>query len=249
MILRAMPVTASAPRVLALGRCALLIAILLVAQAALAAEDNPQSARRRYDIAAQPLDLALARFSEISGVDVLLREASVSDRRAPALAGLFTPAEALARLLEGSGLVARFTSPRSAVIVPADRANEPWIAPSGQGGGGRALLTLDMMRVTAPRMIGAPRAGDGDEAFAQALVVRIRRIVMERAGFEGGKAVELRIATRITADGALHDVRIMRGSRDRALDARVAALLEGAALGLVPPPGLRQPLIFDVSGR
>jgi hypothetical protein len=44
-------------------------------------------------------------------------------------------------------------------------------------------------------------------------------------------------------------VRVVLGSRDRALDARVRALLEGANLGLRPPLDLRQPLLFDVSGR
>jgi hypothetical protein len=246
MILLLVPTAPPGRRMMFLGRCAALLAILLVAQAALA-QDSPQSTRRRYDIAAQPLDLALARFSEISRVDVLFRQVNASQRRAPALTGEFTPAEALARLLEGSGLVARFTSAHSAVIVSAERANEPWIAPSGQSGG-QALLNLDMMRVTAPRTIGA-RPRSGHEAFAQQLVVVIRRFVMERAVFEGGKSVEIRIATRISSAGALYDVRVVRGSRDRALDARVVALLEGAALGLVPPSDLRQPLLFDVSGH
>jgi len=232
-----------------LGRCAILLAILAIAQAAWAADDNPQGERRHYEIGAQPLDNALARFSEISGVDVLLREASASQRRSPAVSGELTAIEALARLLEGSGLVARFTSARSAIVVPAERAGDPWIAPSGESGGGQALLSLDMMRVTAPRMIGAPRSNPAEGIFAQQLVVAIRRVVMERSVFAGGRTTDIRIATRIGSDGTLHDVRIVRESRDAAADLRLKELLEGLALGLLPPEGLRQPLIFDVSGR
>lgn len=234
--------------ILFLGRYAALLALLVIARSALAADGNSQSLRQRYDIPALTLDLALARFSEISGIDVLLREPSASQWRSMPVSGDVTPAEALGTLLKGSGLVARFTSARSAVIVPVEQANDPWIASSGRAGEARVLLNLDMIRVTAPRVIGSSRSA-GDVLFAQQLATAIRQFVTEQDALEGGRGSSLRIATRITPDGTLHDVRVVVGSRDQALNAHVAALLEGTRLDLVPPQDLRQPLLFDVTGR
>lgn len=231
-----------------LGRFAVLLVIVALAQSVLAA-DNPQSIRRHYDIAALPLDIALSRFSEISGIDVLLREPNVTQRKSSPVRGQMTAAEALRVLLDGSGLIARFTSASSAIIVPAERANEPWIAPTEQAGSGSALLSLDMMHVTAPRLIESARTGADEKAFAQRLVAVIRRLIIDEAVFDGGKPVDLRIATGVTPEGALHNVQIVKGSRNRAADRRVITLLEGAQLGLAPPKSLRQPLLFDVSGR
>lgn len=228
-----------------------LIGALLLAlpHQAVAADPGAQDGDRYYDIEALPLDLALARFSEVSGIDILLREPNVTARRSTPVLGRMTPAEALMAMLEGTGLVARFTSASSAIVVPVERANEPWITPSAPNGEARALLNLDMMRVTAPRMVGTSRAQAEEIAYAQRLVVAIRRRVMDEKVFVGGESVDVRVATRIDPGGALRDVRIVRGSLDRAADRRLLVLLESADLGLVPPAVLRQPLIFDVSGR
>ncbi|MCG2840441.1 STN domain-containing protein [Sandaracinobacter sp. RS1-74] len=250
MMAIAIPLPAPGRDLMPLARfCACLLAALLPMIPALAAGGDPAGSAQRYEMAALPLDMALARFSEISGVDVLLRAPADGGRLSPALVGRYRPADALARLLEGSGLVARFTSDRSAVILPEAEAQQAWSRDVVRGRERRPLLNLDMMRVTAPRTIGGAPRGDGDEAFARLLVVAIRRMVMEGAMFEGGKAADMRIVTRIAEDGALYDVRIVQGSADQALDARATALLEGANLGLVPPEGLRQPLMFELSGR
>lgn len=233
---------------MAFRRWALAMIILALAQTALAAEDNPQTIRQRYDIAAMPLDLALARFSEISGIDVLLREPHADQLQSSAVNGLLSATEALNLLLRGSGLVARFTSASSAVIVPAEAAQAPWALGESDAAPGQPLLNLDMMHVTASRIIGRQRP-DLDEVFASRLVVAIRRTVIKEALFESGKSTDVRIAVRITPAGELFDVRIVRDSRDPQLDARITALLEGADLGIAPPDGLRQPLFFDLSGR
>ena len=232
----------------ALGRWAIAIIMLALAQATALAQDNSQTVRQRYDVPAMPLDMALARFSAISGIDVLLREPEAGKQRSSPVKGELSPVQALGILLRGSGLVGRFTSARSAVIVPASAAQAPWTPTRGPDAPDQPLLSLDMMHVTAPRIIG--RSGpSADETFAGHLAVAIRRAIIEEALFESGRSTELRIATRITEAGELFDVRIVRGSRDSRLDGRIAAFLEGADLGIAPPGGLRQPLIFDLSGR
>ena len=207
--------------------------------------------RQRYDLPALAMDRALARFSEISGVDVLLREPAAGQNRSKPVRGTFSPAEALRVMLDGSGLVARFTSSRSVIIVQEDHAAAQWRGPSLPGGenASQALINLDMMHVTAPRVIGQTRVGQGSEDFARQLAVRIRSYVTQSGILEGGQAANLRLATRISSEGTLFDVEIVISSRHPELDRRIARTLDGARLAPPPPSDLPQPLIFDISGR
>lgn len=70
------------------------------AEVQLAQLDN----ERTFDIPAQPLTSALARFGQQSGLQITVDGALVRDVSAPALQGRMTNAEALRRLLAGSGL-------------------------------------------------------------------------------------------------------------------------------------------------
>ena len=76
-------------------------------------------ARIPFDIPAQPLATALAEYSVQSGVRVQYSAAATAGLISRAVAGDFSPAEALALLLEGSGLAARFETPSVAVVTPA----------------------------------------------------------------------------------------------------------------------------------
>lgn len=207
--------------------------------------------RQSYDIPALAVDRALSRFSEISRIDVLLREPAADQSRSKPVQGTFSPAEALRIMLEGSGLVTRFTSSRSVIIVSEERATAQWRAPSvsGRGNASGVMLNLDMMRVTAPRVIGQARIGQKNTGFAKQLAVRIRSYVTKNELIKGGKTANLRLATRISTEGTLFDVKVLRSIHHPELDRRIARALEGASLALPPPVDLPQPLIFDISGR
>ena len=62
------------------------------------------SAERTFDIAAQPLTTALTLFGQQSGLQVTVHGTLPRDMSAPAVRGTMTNAEALTRLLAGSGL-------------------------------------------------------------------------------------------------------------------------------------------------
>jgi iron complex outermembrane receptor protein len=68
-----------------------------------------------FDIPAQDLGAALKAFARVSRQQLSFDVGSVRGKRSLALRGTFTPAEALAKLLAGSGLVAQ--SGRSGVIL------------------------------------------------------------------------------------------------------------------------------------
>ncbi|THF67044.1 TonB-dependent siderophore receptor [Pseudothauera nasutitermitis] len=87
---------------LALGLAATLPAIgLATAQAA-----EPAAAVQAYDIPAGPLDAALARFGQRSGVLLSYPPELTAGRSSPGLGGAHAIPDALARLLAGSGLEA-----------------------------------------------------------------------------------------------------------------------------------------------
>jgi iron complex outermembrane receptor protein len=76
---------------------------------------HAQTIRVTFDIPAQDLGAALKAFARVSHQQLSFDAGSVRGKRSLALQGAFTPAEALAKLLSGSGLVAQ--SGRSGVIL------------------------------------------------------------------------------------------------------------------------------------
>ncbi len=80
-----------------------LTALLLTPAVAARAEE----ARRAVHLPAQPLGDALRALGRDRGREILFSPPSVAGRFAPAVDGEFTTEEALALLLQGSGLVAR----------------------------------------------------------------------------------------------------------------------------------------------
>lgn len=96
-------------------------AALLMAAAPVAAQTV--DAVRRYDIAAGPMDRALAAFAQQSGQQILYSAALTSGRQSPGLSGDYAPEAALAALLADSGLDFRRTRPNVFVVFdPSARA-------------------------------------------------------------------------------------------------------------------------------
>ncbi|HEX9938476.1 MAG TPA: TonB-dependent siderophore receptor [Longimicrobium sp.] len=114
----------------AAGTLCVLCSASAVAQAArptrlaLAAPTTPRTAagdtlvRVTFSIPALPLADALGEFARQADVRVQLDAAAAAGMRSHAVSGSYTAAEALRRLLEGTGLSARFSGVRTAVVVP-----------------------------------------------------------------------------------------------------------------------------------
>ncbi|MCG2841830.1 STN domain-containing protein [Sandaracinobacter sp. RS1-74] len=244
----AAPRPVSAPRRRLPAIVAPFLALLFIAPAA-ANDDGSPADVQRYDIPAQQLGSALSRYTATSGVDFVLDERQSEGRQSSEVIGTYTPPQALHILLQGTGLVARFTSRKSAVIMPVARAHDPLPpAPNTGGIGAGNVVMLDMMRVTAPRLIGSEDPS-ANLRFVQRVAATIHAAILDAGLAERGAGASLRIQTRISEDGTLHDVRIARASADPKRDASIVALLEGKRLDLVPPARMRQPLLFDVAGR
>ena len=102
-----------------------LAALLITNQDAEAAQDTrlpppttPQDTltRKSFDIPALPLEQALVAFRQQSGLSVELDAALVATAQSYPLAGSHAPADALRRLLTGTGYSAQFVDDRTAIL-------------------------------------------------------------------------------------------------------------------------------------
>lgn len=119
----------SATGMLANTTTILVVAALVAAAPEVHAQVGPQSACAEHaivhvDIAAQDLPLAIAEFGRETGCEVVLSPEVARGKRASAVSGAYAPDEALARLLAGTGLVARRTA-HGVLVVEARDASRP----------------------------------------------------------------------------------------------------------------------------
>ena len=78
--------------------------------------DQPRS----FAIPPQPLPSALERFADQAGISFAYRTGDLSALSSPGVSGTFTPREALARLLVGSGITFSFTGISTVTLAKAD---------------------------------------------------------------------------------------------------------------------------------
>jgi len=117
--------------------------------------------RTTYEMPAKPLSQALRDYGRVADVQIIFTEDLVRGRMAPGLKGDFTPADALQKLLEGTGLRAQKTPSGAVMILRSGDAS-----PTDSGGAGSSAtgaapgnaMTLDVVVVTGTRMWGATAA-------------------------------------------------------------------------------------------
>lgn len=114
--------------------------------------------QHNFDIAGQPLAEALRLYMRQSGVQISWSGMDLTRRQAPAVKGRMSSATALSRVLEGSGLLYRFTAPTSVVLEP--------VPPSAEN-----TVQLGTLRVEGVSAAGIGPTGDatngkGDPAGA-----------------------------------------------------------------------------------
>lgn len=122
---------------------------LLVASTALAplglagvaqAQQAAQASAVAFDMPAQPLTPALTDFARRTGLRLAYPASLTAGKSAPALRGSYTHAEALSRLLAGSGLSYRFTGAGAVTITDRVSASHESVAADGS-------LVLDTIEV------------------------------------------------------------------------------------------------------
>lgn len=196
----------------------------------------------RFDIAAQPLAGALARFATVSGVDIAYRQTLALGRRSSPVHGEHPAPAALQMLLQGTGLVARFTGPRAAIIYRPGMVDT--VAPR-RGTSTAPSLRLDMAEVRAPILVGT-RDRSGHHRYAMAVQSEVRELLRTDGGYEG-RAFRLEIRVAVDREGVIREVAIRRPSGEPDWDRHVVGALTGRPLSSPPPTDLLEPLVFEVT--
>lgn len=110
-----------AARLLA-GAALIALATPTAAAAQAPAAGGPAAAEARaFNIPAQPLAGALNAFGRQAGLQVTVDGAVVAGAQGQAVSGRFTPDEALARLLAGTGMTWRKSGPKTVLLVKAPK--------------------------------------------------------------------------------------------------------------------------------
>ncbi|WP_336963768.1 TonB-dependent receptor [Sphingobium aquiterrae] len=131
-----------------------------------------------YNIPAGPLSTALNEFARQARVELIYDAPLTQDATSPGLQGNFTPAEAVSRLLAGSGVTFRQTGPRVFTLARALQAAQAVRSSQGQIDLGPLRVEGDQARGSGgigrdgrPGTGGA--AGGSDEIFAAPRAVSI----------------------------------------------------------------------------
>ncbi|MFK0298750.1 STN domain-containing protein [Brevundimonas sp. NPDC090276] len=205
----------------------LCLAGVLVPIAACAADD----ALRRFEVVAQPLDQALAAFSISTGLQMLYDSSLAAGRRSSPVAGEMQPREALALMLAGTGLTARFTS-GGAVVIYA---------------GSTSAVTLNPITATAAPVVGRSRASAEARAYAEAVQRQTIEALRQDAVLSGGDyALSMRLW--VNEDGVARRVEVLNGSGQAGRDADFLALTSTLRFP-APPPDLPQPMRIEFRVR
>ncbi|MDH2237608.1 STN domain-containing protein [Pigmentiphaga sp. GD03639] len=172
-----------------------------------------------FAIDSQPLHDALQAYSRATGRSVLYDAGQVAHLRSTAIDGSLDPDAALAALLQGTGMRARFASTGAFVIVPV----EP----------------------TAP----TATQGEAAAALHAAFYGRVQRVATSILCADAGLAIgryRLAISAYVSRSGELQRVKAAAQGHAE-LEPRIEASLEGARLDIEPPPALVQPIVLLVT--
>lgn len=124
------------------------------------------TAARSFNIPPQSLAAALQQFTEQSGVQIGYAAALGAGVQSPGVSGSFAPAEALSRLLTGTGLTFRWTSPNAVVLERAPQSADGAIQlgpvrVEGEGGSGRLAPSTSVLGTLPPEYAGGQVARGG----------------------------------------------------------------------------------------
>lgn len=202
--------------------CWFAFGLAVLPPAALAQQRAADTALIPFDIAAQPLDAALAAYTQATGMAVLVTSRLTAGRQASAVRGRLAPREALRLLLTGTGLQARYTS-ASAFTLVESAASAP--AP----------------RAPAPAPSAVTR-------YAGVLQNTVTRALCQWTGAQFGR-YRASLQLWIGRNGVVRQARVLSGTGDARRDEALAGVLSGLIMDTPPPADLPQPVTIVLAPR
>lgn len=200
---------------------------LVLSLQGLAAE--PAVARQQRDDwgaeAGQPLADALRQFGKRHGYDVIVAEELVEGRQTAPVVKARTAYEALMQMLDGSGLVPRFTRPDAIILEPAVRQ-----AP--------ADLSLEEIDVLA----SAFQANNDEYRWYGEKLLGASLALLRRSSELGTRSYEFTLYVWLSADGRITGLDGFGADSNGEALAIARRLLDGMTVGLPPPANMPQPV-------
>ncbi|MFV0927330.1 STN domain-containing protein [Pseudomonas palmensis] len=190
--------------------CLARIAVLLLAVLAMPVHG---AGPIRFNIPAQPLDEALHAFGQQSGMAVLVDRELTARQRSMPLNGAFSARDGLRRLLEGTGLMARYS--------------------------GAEAFTVQ--RVALPAAAPNPRATGGAGNYARTLQRAVEQALCASALARPGH-YRAAVQVWIDARGVLAQSRLLASTGDHRRDSALVESLRALRLERPPPSALAQPV-------
>lgn len=197
--------------------------------ALLALVAEPAAAREQANewgvTAGRPLADALREFGKRNGYDVVVAEELIEGKRAGSVRKARTAYDALMQMLDGSGLVPRFTRPDAIILEPAVRQAPP-------------DMSLDEIDV----LTSAFRANNNEYRWYGEKLLGASLALLRRSSELGARSYDFTLYVWLSPDGRITGLDgFGAGSNEEAV--RVARkLLDGMTVGSPPPANMPQPV-------
>ncbi|CUI41845.1 Outer membrane receptor for ferric coprogen and ferric-rhodotorulic acid [Achromobacter xylosoxidans] len=200
------------------------LGLSMLPPAAPAQQRAAETALIPFDIAAQPLDAALAAYTQATGMAVLVTSRVTAGRQGAAVRGRLAPREALRQLLAGTGLQARYTSASAFTLVEA-------AAPAA-----------------AARPPAAGASAGAVTRYAGVLQNTVTRALCQWTGAQFGR-YRASLQLWIGRNGVVRQARVLAGTGDARRDEALAGVLAGLIMDTPPPADLPQPVTIVLAPR
>lgn len=210
------------------------LALVCVARAA-EAPPSPASQPLTFDIPAQPLPNALHAYGRKLGVQVLYDSRSASGRQSVTVQGLFTPDEALRRLLGNTDLEVRHAR-TDAITLVAPAALEADIPPLNPLSD--ADLALGELRV---RDSARPNDLERFSDYSETVRTEIQRALLKNPQSATGNYRAV-LDLWIDPSRAIRKASLLNPTGDNARDVAITSTLQGLMISRPPPSDAPQPI-------
>lgn len=194
--------------------CVLVLLLLLAGGGAARAETPPLA----MNLPAQDLEHALQAYSRATGMAVLVDRELTRGRRSIGVRGRFTAPEALAMLLTGSGLMARYAR-SDAFTLQVPQVSQP---PAARGAAARQAARINSSYATAVQ---------------QAIEASLCRSPVTRPG-----SFRALVQVWVNPDGVIEHSRLVSSTGDEQRDEALVRSLGTARVERPAPSSLRQPV-------
>lgn len=194
--------------------CALVL-LLLLAGGRMAQAESPLLS---LNLPAQDLEHALQAYSRATGMAVLVDRELTRGRRSIGVRGRFKAQEALAMLLTGSGLMARYAR-SDAFTLQTPQVSQP---PPTKGAAARSAARINNSYATA---------------LQQAIETSLCRSPLTRPG-----SFRALVQVWVNPDGVIEHSRLVSSTGDEQRDEALVRSLSAARVQRPAPSSLRQPV-------